>query len=126
MQLLPASGAGYLMPSISIGRCRGPRSVGFCRYGGGSCEEAWVLQPAGELGQRDLRLLAREAGAEAVVDAGEEAEVLVVLPLGIEPVGIAEAVRVPVGGGQREAEARALRDRTCRPPRRRPAPRTSG
>ena len=29
--LLSTADAGYRMPSISTGRCRGPRSVGFCR-----------------------------------------------------------------------------------------------
>src|SRR4029453_13194814 len=73
-------------------------------------QEPGVLQPAGELGQRDLGLLTREPGAEAVVDAGEEAQMLVVLPLRVESVRIRKAVRVSVGGGQREYDARALRD----------------
>jgi hypothetical protein len=59
------------------------------------------------LRQRNLRLLAREPGTEAVVNTGEKAEVLVVFPLGLESVGIGEPVRVSVRGGQREHEARA-------------------
>ena len=69
-------------------------------------QESWVFQPAGELGQRDLCLLAGEPGAEAVVDTGEEAEVLVVLPLGIEPVRIGEPVRVSLAA----ASARTTRE----------------
>src|SRR4051812_21608862 len=77
----------------------------------GVFEEPWVVQPTGEFYECDLRFLAGESGAEAVVNTGEEAEVLVVLPFWIEPVRIGESVRVSVGGGQREDDARALRNR---------------
>src|SRR5689334_20173392 len=69
----------------SDGDVSGSAQGGIRPVGRGILEQARVLQPAGELEQRDLRLLACESGAEAVVDSGEEAEVLVVLPLRLEP-----------------------------------------
>ena len=34
--VIALQGTAYFTPSIATARCRGPRRVGFCRYGGGS------------------------------------------------------------------------------------------
>ena len=65
-------------------------------------DEPGVLQPARELGQRDLRLLPGEWGAEALVESAPEAEVLVVPACGIEAVGVAEALGIAASGRQHE------------------------
>src|SRR6185295_2462998 len=42
-------------------------------------DQAWVLEPAGKLAERDLGFQPGEGGTEAVVDAAAETEVLVVV-----------------------------------------------
>jgi hypothetical protein len=60
-------------------------------------DQTRVLEPAGELAERDLGLQPGEGGTEAVVDAAAEAEVLVIVAGEAEAVGV-EAVGVePVG-----------------------------
>jgi hypothetical protein len=90
-----------LTPSISMRRWRGPRRKGLWRWVG---DESGVLQPACELGEGDLRLGASQWGSEAVVDAAAEAQVLVVLAVGVEAVGIGDVGRVAAAGGEGECD----------------------
>ncbi|MDZ7732265.1 MAG: hypothetical protein U5R31_03400 [Acidimicrobiia bacterium] len=62
--------------------------------------ELEVGEPAGEGAQRHLALDAGERGAEAVVHAERERQVVVVGPPDVERVGVVEARRVAVGGGE--------------------------
>ena len=59
-------------------------------------DEARAVKPPYEFSQREGGLEPREGGAEAVVDAAAEAEMLIVGALGVEPVGVPEAGRVAV------------------------------
>ena len=84
-------------------------------------EQAVVLQPPGKLGERDLGLQPGQRRAEAIVDAGAEAQVLAflgtdirafgVVPVRIEPVRVAHIVGVPVAGGKGHADRGASRNR---------------
>src|SRR4051812_26250504 len=83
-------------------------------------DQARVDQPAGQLGKGDLGLQPGQRGAEAVVDAAAEAEVLIRVPgetepVGVEPVrieavGIADVVGVAAAGGEDQQDPGALRD----------------
>src|SRR5258708_1564478 len=68
------------------------------------------FQPAGELGEGDLRPGPGQGSAEAVVDTAAEAEVLVVLPVGVEPVGVGYVAGVPAARGQDEGDRCAAGD----------------
>ena len=94
-----------------------------CRSGGGGAAqdrarpvrrrvgtEPRVAEPAGELGERDLGLQPGQRRAEAVVDAAAEAEVLVVRAVGVEAVGVGEAVGVAVAGGEHERDGEPFGD----------------
>lgn len=61
------------------------------RWVGDQCRS---FQAAYERGQCGLGLQSSHRAAEAQVDAAAEAQVLVVLSVGIEVVGVVEAVRV--------------------------------
>lgn len=65
-------------------------------------DESGVLQPVRQLGEGDLRLGTGQGGSEAVVDAAAEAEVLVVLAVGVEAVGVRNEVGVAAAGGEHE------------------------
>jgi hypothetical protein len=67
-------------------------------------DESGILQPACELGEGDLRLGASQWGSEAVVDAAAEAQVLVVLAVGVEAVGVRDGVLVAAAGGEGECD----------------------
>src|SRR5258708_39413920 len=71
-------------------------------------DESRVLQPAGQLGERDLRLRPGQRSTEAVMDAAAEAQMLVVLAVGVEAVGIWDAGRVAAAGGEHECDPGAL------------------
>src|SRR5258707_11280605 len=72
--------------------------------------EPRVLEPSRELGKRNLRLQPRHGRAVTVMDATAEAEVLVILAIGVEPLGVAEAGRVPVPRSEQQDHGRAARD----------------
>src|SRR5262249_52627553 len=74
-------------------------------------DQAGVVEPAGQFGQCDLCLQTGQRRPETTVDAAAEAEVLDVPPVRVEPVGVREALRVPVARGQDEPDLRALRYR---------------
>lgn len=71
-------------------------------------DQTEVVEVAEEGVERDLRLDTGERGAEAVVDAAAEAEVLIVLAHRVEPVGVMESQGVPVAGSQHEDQGCAL------------------
>jgi hypothetical protein len=79
--------------------------------GGRVIQEPRVLQAPHELPQGELHLQPSERGAEAVVDAAAEPEVLVVLPPRIEPLGVLEARRVAAPGGEQQQDGRTGGDR---------------
>src|SRR5262249_59288501 len=62
-------------------------------------DEPRVLHAAHELAHRDLHLQPRQRTAETEVDAVAVAEVLVVLALEVDFVGVREPVRVPGSPG---------------------------
>ena len=58
-----------------------------------------ILQPPHEFGQGDLFLGSGPGGAETVVDTAAEAEMLVLGPVGVEPVGVGHVVGVAAASG---------------------------
>lgn len=73
-------------------------------------QQTGLVEPASELGLGELCLEPGERGAETVVGAAAEAQVLVVVPGGDEPVGVGEALRIPVAGREDQPQRGALGD----------------
>jgi hypothetical protein len=67
-------------------------------------DQSGVPQPMYEFGEGDLRLGTSQRGAEAIVDAAAEAQVLVVLTVGVEAVGIGDVGRVAAARGEHECD----------------------
>ena len=65
--------------------------------GRGVDDQSRVLEPAHQRAQRDLRLEPGERRPEAAMDAAAEAEMLIVLAIGNEPLGVGEARRIAGG-----------------------------
>lgn len=63
--------------------------------GGRVLHQTRVVEPAGQRGQGELRLQPGERRAEATVDAAAETEILDVLAVRVEPIGVLEALRGP-------------------------------
>ena len=63
--------------------------------------------------ERDLGLEPRERRSEAVVTAAAEGEVLRVGPADVEPIGLGEALRVPIGGVEDRDHELAAADRVA-------------
>ena len=72
--------------------------------GGRVHDQARLLQPPQEFGERDLRLGARQRRAKAAMDATAKPQVLIVAPLGIEAVRVGEPCRVTIACGQRQRD----------------------
>src|SRR5258708_36300687 len=73
-------------------------------------DQVRILQPEAELGQGDLRLGPGQRGAEAVMDTAAEAEVLQVLAIGVEPIGVRYVPRVAAAGGEDKDDRGAVGD----------------
>lgn len=77
-------------------------------------DQAGVVEAAEERIECDLCLDTGERGAEAVVDATAEAEVLIVLTHRVETVRVVEPQRVPVAGGEHKDQRGTLGDGDAR------------
>ena len=77
-----------------------------------------VLEPVQYHVKGNCELLASQMVAGTVFDPEPEGEDLGGFPVGIEPVGVRVAVRIPVGGGDAGQDERPLGSRSHPAPRR--------